>query len=217
MQTTPAQRSSLLRIRFARPFHYFILVAAAFFPFLSASAQSSALTASRNLRQLVTESHTVIQGSVTSVVMQPHAQWHNLMTVVVTLQVEDALRGNPGSTYTFAQAVIDRRDLQQKMGYRAGQHLLLILLKPNVYGLSSPAGMEQGRFTISSAKDGKSFVANSIGNAGLFRGLDADLTSSGLRLPAAAQELVAQPKPGPIPLDQLKSLIRTISAGSTVP
>jgi len=182
---------------------------------MPASAQSYAITVPRNLGQLVDESQTVAQGWVASVVVEPHGQLKNLMTVVVTLQVEESLKGNVPKTYTFSQAVIDRRDLQQKMGYGVGQHLLLILIKPNSYGLTSPAGMEQGRFRIEARTDGKLVATNGVANTGLFRGLDSQLQARGVRVTPEVQMLVAKSGVGPVPLEQLKSLIRTIAAADS--
>src|SRR5206468_9762556 len=179
---------------------------------MPASAQSYAITVPRNLGQLVDESQTVAQGWVASAVVEPHGHLKNLMTVVVTLQVEESLKGNVPKTYTFSQAVIDRRDLQQKMGYGVGQHLLLILIKPNSYGLTSPAGMEQGRFRIEARTDGKLVATNGVANTGLFRGLDSQLQARGVRVTPEVQMMVAKSGVGPVPLEQLKSLIRTIAA-----
>ena len=147
--------------------------------------------------------------------MEPHPQLKNLMTVVVTLQVEETLKGIGASTFTFRQAVIDKQDQQQNMGYRTGQHLLLVLIKPSQYGLTSPAGMEQGRFRIESQGVGKLSATNGLGNAGLFRGLDSQLQAKGLRITPESQDLIAKPSAGPISLEQLKTLIRTIAAADT--
>jgi hypothetical protein len=177
----------------------------------AACAQSSALTLPRNLLQLVDESELVLQGRVTSVTLEHHQQLNHLLTVVVTLQVEENLKGKAPATFTFRQAVIDQRDQQQKLGYRVGQHLLLTLIRPSVYGLSSPAGMQQGRFWIVPGPDGELRVSNGFGNAGLFRGLDSQLPAAGARVSPEIQSMLAQTEPGPVSLKQLKSLIRTIS------
>jgi hypothetical protein len=179
-----------------------------------ASAQSNALTLPRNLAALVEESHTVVQGWVTAVALEPHVKLNNLMTVVVTIQVEETLKGDAAKTFSFSQAVIDRRDLQQRMGYRVGQHLLLILIKPSLYGLSSPAGMEQGRFRIESGGDGKLLATNGYGNVGVFRGLDSQLQSRRVQLSPEVQAMITKPAVGPISLEQLKQLIRTIAGGT---
>jgi len=191
--------------------------AAAFFAATPTSAQSNAITLSRNLGQLVDESQIVLQGWITSVALEPHPQLKNLATVVVTLQVEEALKGAAVKTYTFSQAVIDKHDVQEKMGYRVGQHLLLILIKSNSYGLSSTAGMEQGRFRISAGGPGKLLATNGYGNAGLFRGLDSQLQSKGLRVPPEVQTLLTKSGTGPVPLEQLKSLIRSMTAADSKP
>jgi hypothetical protein len=177
----------------------------------AAFAQSEALILPRNLTQLVDESEVIVQGRVTSVSLAPHAQLSNLSTVVVTLQVEEMIKGTNTPTYIFRQAVIDKRDQQQLMGYRVGQHLLLALIRPSVYGLSSPAGMQQGRFSVSSVAGGKLQATNGFGNAGLLRGIDSQLQASGTQLSSQVRAMLAEPKAGPLPLDELKSLMRAIA------
>lgn len=175
-------------------------------------AQSNAITLPRNLGELVVESETVVQGWVTSVALEQHPQLKNLMTVVVTIRVEDILKGNNADSFTFRQAVIDRKDLREKFGYRTGQHVLMILYKTSQFGLASPAGMEQGRFRIEPGSNGGLVAINGYSNASLFRGLDSQLKTKGLRLDPEIQMMVSRPAVGPIPLDRLKSLIRTITA-----
>jgi hypothetical protein len=175
-----------------------------------ASSQSQALTLPRNLAELVNESPTVVQGWVADVTLERHPQLNHLMTVVVTLQVESTLKGDATRSYTFRQAVLDRRDQEEKMGYRIGQHVLLLLIKPSEYGLTSPAGMEQGRFRIETGRDGKLQATNGFGNAGLFRGLN----TQGLSLKPEAKAMMAKPGVGPVPLDHLKSVIRAIAVAN---
>jgi hypothetical protein len=133
------------------------------------------------------------------------------MTVVVTIRVEDILKGSTPNSYTFRQAVIDRKDLREKLGYRVGQHILIILYKTSQFGLTSPAGMEQGRFYIESGSNGSLVARNGFGNAGLFRGLDSQLKAKGLRLEPEMQAMVVGSGAGPVSLEQLKRLIRTIA------
>jgi hypothetical protein len=187
-----------------------------FFTAPAACAQSSALTLPRNLLQLVDESELVLQGRVTSVTLEPHQQLNHLLTVVVTLKVEENLKGTTPATFTFRQAAIDQRDQQQKMGYRVGQHLLLTLIRPSVYGLSSPAGMQQGRFSILTGADGKLLATNGFGNAGLFRGLDSQLQTGATRVSPEVRTMLTQTEPGPVPLKELKTLIRTITSRNSL-
>jgi len=189
-----------------------LLCACALMAPIPASAQSDALTLPRNLGELVGESQIVLQGTVTGVLLEPHTQLKNLMTVVVTVQVEEALKGQPGSVYTFRQAVIDPKDQRQKMGYQTGQHVLLLLMKPSPYGLTSPAGLHQGRFRIDARADGTLQATNGAGNMGLFRGLTQHVETKGLQLSPDARALAAKTEGGPVPLEQLKSLIRTLAS-----
>jgi hypothetical protein len=190
---------------------FFFAALSLFFSPATTLAQSEALTLPRNLTQLVDESAVILQGRVTAVSLVPHAQLTNLLTVVVTVQVEDTMKGASVPTYTFRQAVIDRRDQQQLLGYRVGQHLLLALIRPSVYGLSSPAGMQQGRFAISPASGGKLQATNGFGNTGLLQGIDAYLRSSATPVSPQVRAMLAEPKPGPLPLDELKTLMRTLA------
>lgn len=178
----------------------------------STCAQSDAITLPRNIGELVSESQVVVQGWVTAVTLEPHEQLRNLMTVVVTLQVEETLKGETLKTLTFRQAVIDKRDQQQHMGYQVGQHVLLVLMKPSKFGLTSPAGMEQGRFQVESPGAGKLYATNGLRNAGLFRGLDSQLKVKGVRITPEVHDMVTKHGVGSVPLEQLKSLIRAIVA-----
>jgi hypothetical protein len=180
-----------------------------------AVAQSNAITIPRNLAELVTESQVVVQGWVTEVTLEPHEQLKNLMTVAVTLRVEEILKGENLKTLTFRQAVIDKRDQQQYMGYRTGQHVLLVLMRPSKYGLTSPAGMEQGRFRIEPGPAGKLLAKNGLSNAGLFRELDSQLQARGLRVAPEVRDMIGKLGARPVPLEHLKSLIRTLVAADS--
>lgn len=206
------QRSSLTR---SCTFPIILLCCCSLTWGVSTSAQTTAVTLPRNIGQLVSESQMVVQGWVTSVALERHGQLENLMTVVVSLQVEETLKGDAAKTFTFQQAVIDRRDQRDRMGYRTGQHLLLILIKPNPYGLTSPAGMEQGRFRIELLAGGKQSATNGFANAGLFRGLNSQLQAKGIRVAPEVDNMIAKPAAGPVSLEHLKSLIRAIVAADS--
>lgn len=181
-----------------------------------AYCQSNAITLPRHLGQLAEESGLIVQGWVSSVSLEPHPQLKNLMTVVVTLRVEDTLKGASSSTFTFRQAVLDRQDQQRMMGYRVGQHVLLLMMPESVYGLTSPAGFEQGRFSLYLGTDHKLRARNGFANAGLFRGLGAHLETRGLQLSPDLQKVIEKPSPGPVLLEDLKGVLRTIVKGAPV-
>jgi hypothetical protein len=132
------------------------------------------------------------------------------MTVVVTIQVEDMFKGSAPATYAFRQAVIDRRDLQNKLDYRIGEHVVLFLIRPNTYGLSSPAGLDQGRFRILQSPQGNLVAVNRMGNVGLFRALPGDVQQDSSLKPRT-KNLLAKANPGPVDLQQLKTIVQVIS------
>lgn len=212
MMPSPSRAVGLHRSIPSYAFAILVFCAGSLILAASSFAQSNAITLPRNLGELVRESEVVVQGWVTGVTLEPHDQLKNLMTVVVTLQVEETLKGENLRTLTFRQAVIDKRDQQQYMGYRTGQHVLLVLMSPSRFGLTSPAGLEQGRFHIEPLGAGKLGATNGFGNAGLFRGLNSQLQAKGVLVTSEVHEMITKPATGPVSLEHLKSLIRTIAA-----
>jgi hypothetical protein len=176
-----------------------------------ALAQMRALTLPQNIADLVNQSHVVLQGWVTEVKLQSHPTLRNLVMVAVTVQVEDTFKGPVSRSYTFHQAVIDPRDQQNKLGYRAGEHVVLFLIKPNSNGLSSPAGLEQGKFRIAPGPRGALVVSNGLGNVGLFSELPSRIGQDS-RLSTPTRSLLAKPSPGPLDLQQLKNIVRTVAS-----
>src|SRR6185295_20016778 len=160
-----------------------LLLAAA----LPSLAQRGALTAPRNLAELVDESGVIVRGHVVATRVEPHPQYSALWTVVVTLQVDETLKGQTGNTYTFRQFIWDERDRKDAAGYTKGGQLLLLLIPPNAQGLSSPSGLEQGRFRLQPDATGKLFAANGRNNLGLLNGVAAEAGAKGIRFdPRAA-------------------------------
>ena len=113
-----------------------------------AFAQRGALTVPRNLDQLTDRAADIVRGTVLSAHVEKHPELTNLDTVVVTLRVSETLKGQAIGTYTFRQYIWDVRDRYDNAGYRKGQELLLLMNEPSRYGLTSPVGIEQGRFRI---------------------------------------------------------------------
>ena len=176
-------------------------------------AQEGALVLHQNLADLVDESATIIRGHVLSARSEKHPQFGNLNTVVVTVKVRTLLRGSAGSTFTFRQYVWDARPGNETAGYRKAQQVLLLLIKSSEYGLSSPAGLEQGRFRILSDRRGRKYAVNGVGNAGLFRNMQARLAAKGISLKPRLSALVQKHRSGAVALDQLESIIRALRGG----
>lgn len=193
-----------------------ILLALLFF-LLSTSipvaAQRGALTASQNLSQLMEESAVIVRGHVASAKVEPHPELTGLWTVVITLRVHETMKGQVGETYQFRQYIWDLRDRQDAAGYAKGQELLLFLTAPSPYGLSSPVGLEQGRFRITRDREGTRYAVNGRGNAGLFRELKPELERRRLSLSPRLSQLTTQHRRGPIALDDFRELVRQVAGG----
>ncbi len=177
-------------------------------------AQRSALTVPRNIIQLSQQSATIVHGHVVSVRVEPHPQLQNLTTVAVTIRVMESFKGAAESTLTFRQFVWDMRDQRDAGGYRKGQELLLLLNGNSAYGLTSPAGMEQGRFEIFRSPKGVAMAANGQANVGLFANMTSQLTQRDVRLSQSTTALVARHRTGPVPLSQLEELIKQFAGGT---
>jgi hypothetical protein len=177
-----------------------------------APAQQSGLTVQLNLARMVDESENVILAQVISVVAEKHPQLENLDTVVVALEVLEALKGSPGAQLTFRQYVFDIRDRNSRLGYRVGEEVVLLLRRPSQYGLTSPVGFEQGRFRVERDALNNRVVRNGQDNAALFEG--AEQTAPGLRprLSGAMQRLMSEHHSGPIRYDEFKSFVSSVLA-----
>jgi hypothetical protein len=176
-------------------------------------AQQGARTAPANLTQLVQGAHTILRGFVVSAKIEPHPQFSNLQTVVVTMQVSRVLKGEARTTYTFRQFVWDERDLGDGAGYRKAGELLLFLNPVSQYGLTSPVGLEQGRFRVTRDAKGKVSAINGRGNIGLFQEVPAKASEHGVVLSRAAQTMM-QKSAGQAPLDTLEdTIVRLAGAG----
>jgi hypothetical protein len=106
--------------------------------------------------------------------------------------------------------VWDFRDAQEALGYKKGGEVLLMMIKPSRYGLSSPAGLRQGRFRMRRNSRGQQFVTNGFGNRGLFKRMPGQLRQEGIDLSAGAARLVEMHQQGQIHLDQFRSLVRQL-------
>ena len=178
-----------------------------------ALAQRSALTVPRNIVQLSQQAGTIVRGNVTSVRVEPHPQLTNLTTVVVSLRVTEKLKGKTGPVLTFRQFVWDIRDKYEAAGYRKGQDLLLLLNPSSSYGLTSPVGMEQGRFQVSPDKQGRIMAVNGHANVGLFSNL-LQAQQSALQISPATRALITGHRNGPVPLLQLEEVMHGLGGTS---
>ncbi len=171
-------------------------------------AQRGAMTVPRNLNQLTDRASDIVRGTVVSARVEKHPEFTNLDTVVVTLRVRETLKGHAQGTFTFRQYIWDMRDHYDAAGYAKGQDMLLLMIAPSPHGLSSPAGMDQGRFRIQRDRSGREVAVNGTGNIRLFDGLQSEVSKEGIALAPAQSSLVGKHRKGPIELSDLTALIR---------
>lgn len=168
-----------------------------------------------NLAYLTQRADVIVQGHVTEVVHETLPNSPNIYTLRVTLRVDDMMRGPAGKTYTFREIFLGLRAKEGKRSYQAGQHLLLFLPSPSRYGLSSPIGIEQGRFHISQNTSGSALISNETGNIGLFD--DVAVTSSNAgRVLTKNQWNVVSTKRGPVQLNDFVSLVKNLTSLSRI-
>lgn len=179
----------------------------------TATAQRGARVLHRNIAQLVEKADVIFRGEVTDARIEPHPT-RRISTVVVTLRVLDVMKGQPGPQFTFRQYLFDVRDVKSKLDYSKGQQYVLLMRNPNADGLTSPSGMEQGRFLLKTGADGLTTAANAYDNVGLLRGVDQTTPKFRSKLDGTTSARMAQHTRGPITYQDLKNLIVSSVAAS---
>lgn len=197
--------STKTRVTFAITFSFIFLTLSTGF----APAQSSARTIQRTLDQLIDESDLIVHGHVLSARLEPHPQLHNLMTVVVTMRIQDTYKGKPASSLTFRQYVWNTNG--GALGYRKGQEMVLLLRPVSEYGLTSPAGLEQGRFQVVQQPKGRTVAVNGQGNFQLFSHLEESAISRGVQLSPHLSGVIKKGQVGQMSLEDLAEVIRTFA------
>jgi hypothetical protein len=176
--------------------------------------QRGAITKQQTLPELIAPAGVIVRGHVIAAAVEPHPQYPNLMTVVVTVSADSVLKGTAGKTYTFRQFIWDQRDLMDAAGFRKGQEWLLVMNPVNVHGLTSPVGLEQGRFRIMRDEaSGKVTASNGRRNAGLLTGSaekaqasKGQFSNRSLQMMQSAES--GSVSAGPVELQDLEDAIR---------
>ena len=178
-------------------------------------AQRGALVKQKSLSELTEQADRIVHVRVISAKVEPHPHYPNLSTVVITVHVDDTLKGPDSREFKFRQFIWDWRDKQDSAGYRKGRELLLFLNKVNEEGLTSPTGMEQGRLEVERSADGQSVVRPRTQMQAFLQGVDSTLAKRGKSVPKTVQAAMADPS-RPIALSDIKSVVRgLVGARST--
>jgi hypothetical protein len=174
-------------------------------------SQSGASVAQANLDYLVENARTIVRGNVVSAVLEPHPQFANLQTVVVTIAVAKTFKGQAATTLTFRQYVWNVRDATGAGGYHKAEELLLFLNPTSLYGLTSPVGMEQGHFRVLHDNKGNRYAVNGRGNVGLFTDVMTKSVARGVNFSAQAKVMLSK-SGGQVSLGTLEETIQALVA-----
>jgi hypothetical protein len=185
-------------------------IALAFFWPSSSLAQASARSLSRSLDQLIDESDSAVHGFVVSSKIEPHPQLRNLMTELVTIKVADTYKGKPRNTLVFRQYVWNVDRAKVSSDYHKGEELVLLLRPQSEYGLTSPAGLEQGRFRITLDRERRRTAVNGWDNAGLFNHVEQAAQARNMMLSTHLTAVVRQ-QHGSLLLTDLEQIIRSFA------
>jgi hypothetical protein len=194
-------------------FRTVLVVAVLLLGFVPVVAQETALTAAADLDQMVQQAQTIIRGHVISVRAEPHPQFSSLHTVVVTFQTDRVLKGAADNTLTFRQYIWGAGDALKSSGYGKADELLLFLNPVSQYGLTSPVGLDQGRFRVERDAQGNAYAMNGRGNAGLFNQVATKARARGATLSARALAAVSAPAAGRVSLEVLEETVLALAEG----
>jgi hypothetical protein len=204
-------RSRLVRVgQSGRLGLYLLLVFTFLFP-SDSSAQHEARTLARGLDQLTEEADVIVHGYVKSTRLEPHPQLRNLNTIVVSLEVKDTYKGKSQKSLTFRQYVWDPDPQRELAEYGKHQEIVLFLGPVSEYGLTSPVGLEQGRFRVYADQKKQVVAANGRGNRGLFNSVVQRAKAQGVTLTPRTLQIAQKTPASPLLLSDLEDAIRTFA------
>jgi len=176
----------------------------------AAHAQRGAITLPRNLADLSSNANQILQGRVVSATVEPDPRYNHLKTLVLTLAVDDVLKGQAPATFTFREFLWDIRDISDRAGYQPGDEVLLFLNRPTTLGFVSPVGLQQGRFRVVKGADGQDYAVNANQNSGLLDNVVRSGALNPARLSAKSRTTVQSFQRGPIALSALKESVHLL-------
>ena len=187
-----------------------VFLAAPFCVSSAAHAQRGAITLPRNLADLSSNAGQIIQGRVVSATVEPDPRYNHLQTLVLTLAVDDVLKGQAPTTFTFREFLWDVRDISDRAGYHLGDEVLLFLNSPTPLGFITPVGLQQGRFRVVKGADGQDYAINANQNSGLFDNVVRSGALNAAKLSAKSRATVQSFQRGPIPLTAMKESVHLL-------
>ncbi len=182
-----------------------------FFLVVPAFSQGGGSAAQADLDQLVQSAENIVRGQVISATIEPHPQFPNLQTVLVTLSVSKVLKGSAGGTLTFREFLWDARDASVLARYKGAGEVVFFLNPVSHYGLTSPVGLEQGRFRVMRDQKGARYVVNGRGNLGLFNQVSEKAALRGIALSKPVRQMLAGTG-GKAALESFETVVQMLAA-----
>ncbi|WP_287128787.1 hypothetical protein [Candidatus Cyanaurora vandensis] len=122
-----------------------------------------------DLAELSQRAGQVVVGRCVEVQTESLAGYANIPVTKITLAVSQVLKGTPTQTLVFRQyGASNDPGLPHLKGFQKGEEVLLLLRTPSKVGLTSPVGIEQGRFAIRDDAQGVKVAQNGRSNWDLF-------------------------------------------------
>ncbi|HIB54983.1 MAG TPA: hypothetical protein EYN18_00625 [Nitrospirales bacterium] len=170
------------------------------------------------LGQMVEQAEIVFVGRCLTSTAQDDPQFGQTVTVI-EFEVVEALKGQLSETHTLKQYGGTGESTSHRIAgmptYTPGEDVILFLYGESQYGLASPVGISQGKFTFVGDDDSSSpsMIVNSINNNGLLEGLGRHALMNANRLDEpkrkAIQRLVRGNR-GPIPYEDFLLITKTL-------
>jgi hypothetical protein len=176
-------------------------------------AQNRGTTAPIDLDDLVQRAESIVRGRVITAKIEPHPQFPNLRTVLITLSVTKTLKGVKGATaptLTFRQFYWGSGEDTTFAKFKSAGEVLFFLNPVSQYGLTSPVGLEQGHFRVARDAKGNSYVVNGRGNFGLFAHVTAKASARGIAFSTPVQRMLADPK-NAASLESFEEAVQTLA------
>lgn len=171
--------------------------------------QRGALVKPKSLNEMTAQADRVIHAYVVAAKVEPHPRYRNISTVVVTLAVQETLKGETPKQFTIREFIWDLRDQMDAAAFRKGKDVVLFLNKENQEGLTGTIGADQGRFDVAHEMDGRITVRAHAPNRVLLQGTQEALAKKNRTLPASLRGALIDPA-GRMDLAEFKSVIRDL-------
>lgn len=169
----------------------YIIIFSLFFNLLNLSPASATSLLPITLEQLSTRATLIFYGEVINNQVKKDEQSGHIATFT-EFKVIDLIKGNTGDTHTikqiggFLKSSNTALRIHGVPEYQLGSHYVIFLPKKSTLGFSSPLGLHQGSFSVSSI-NGEQHVSNGRSLVSQPRAERTDKNTGSVQLPLAVR------------------------------